>query len=103
MTLIFGPSLQQQALLPFGKAFQMNLSGVVKDSSTQVKTDIMLCFCCAATCLASWNITCEQAQNALQAVAVQLPAGLMTMFAGAAPHITISFAEGCSAMQAGIL
>lgn len=103
MTLIFGPSPEQQAFLPLGETFKMSLSGMVKDNSTQVKTGMISCFCCTAVFFVIWNMTYEQAQSALQAVAVQLPEGLTAMFAGAAPHITISFAEGCTSKQAGIV
>jgi hypothetical protein len=103
MTLIFGPSPEQQAFLPLGKIFEMSLSGMVKDNSTQVKTGITFCFCYSAVFFVTWNIAYEQAQSALQAVAVQLPEGLTAIFAGAAPHVTISFADGCTAKQAGIV
>ena len=39
----------------------------------------------------------------MQAVAVQIPDGLRDSFVGAAPHITISFAEGSTAKQAGVI
>ena len=37
----------------------------------------------------------------VQAVPVQLPEGLKSMFVGAAPHITISFAARATAKHAG--
>ena len=37
----------------------------------------------------------------MQAVAVQLPEALTASFIGAAPHITVSFAQGSMARQAG--
>ncbi len=37
----------------------------------------------------------------LQAVAVQLPEALTTHYIGAAPHLTVSFANGSTAKQAG--
>lgn len=41
MTLIFRPCPEQQTSLPLGDSFQMSLSGTVRDSSRQVRVNLI--------------------------------------------------------------
>ena len=106
MTLIFRPTYEERASLPLGKTFEIILSGVVRDSRVQVRTllkfecnPFLVLYAKVSACRLRFKHTsfCHT-----QAVAVQLPEELMDKFVGAAPHITLSFAQGSTAKQAGM-
>lgn len=86
--------------LPLGQSFDVSVPALVADERIQVWTCLIENIPLVCSSLHSLRPTLK-ATLVLQVLAVQLPSAVADEFVGAVPHITISYAKGANAKDAG--